>query len=373
MANTEILRDTQIVVDLNKLAGNMEKIKEMVGSDVDIMPVIKANGYGHGAAAIAPTLMKSGACALAVATLTEALELKESYPDYPVLIMGYTPDRLLHWIVEKDIIQTIWNIEQAQQLGTLAASLGKTARVHIKVDTGFHRLGKSPSDAFAAEIAAIFKVDHLEVEGIFSHLALAGLTEDEEQYRQFTDFIEKLETMGCKFRYKHIADSIACVDYPQYRMNLVRPGALLYGMKGAQYADIDVSQILTFKTAVSQLHQIPAGEGLSYDYLWKAERDSIIATLPFGYADGYPRNLRDKGYVIMNGVKAPIVGVICMDQCMADVTDVPDVCCGMEAIIYGDGEDGSMTIAEAASLSGTNKNDIIARLTARPPRVYIGK
>ncbi|WP_304006504.1 alanine racemase, partial [Desulfovibrio piger] len=159
-------------------------------------------------------------------TLTEALELKESYPDYPVLIMGYTPDRLLHWIVEKDIIQTIWNIEQAQQLGTLAASLGKTARVHIKVDTGFHRLGKSPSDAFAAEIAAIFKVDHLGVEGIFSHLALAGLTEDEEQYRQFTDFIEKLETMGCKFRYKHIADSIACVDYPQYRMNLVRPGAL---------------------------------------------------------------------------------------------------------------------------------------------------
>ncbi|WP_338548083.1 alanine racemase [Emergencia sp. JLR.KK010] len=373
MTNTEILRDTQIVVDLNKLAGNITKIKEMVGADVDIMPVIKANGYGHGACAIAQTLMDCGASALAVATLTEALELKEAYPDYPVLIMGYTPDRLLHWVVEKDIIQTIWSIEQAEKLGQLAGSLDKTACVHIKVDTGFHRLGKCPSDEFAAEISDIFKVPHLAVQGIFSHLALAGLSEDEEQYQQFTDFIKKLEAIGCKFRYKHIADSIACVDYPQYRMNLVRPGALLYGMKGAQYADINVEQILTFKTAISQLHEIPAGEGLSYDYLWKAERDSIIATLPFGYADGYPRNLRDKGYVIINGARAPIVGVICMDQCMADVTDVPDVCCGMEAIIYGDGKDGSMTIAEAASLSGTNKNDIIARLTARPPRVYIGK
>lgn len=373
MANAEILRDTQIVVDLTKLAANMTQIKEMVGPDVDIMPVIKANGYGHGACAIAPTLMESGASCLAVATLTEALELNDAYPSYPVLIMGYTPDRLLHHIVERDIIQTIWTIEQAEKLGQLATSLEKNVHVHIKVDTGFHRLGKAPSEAFAAEIVRIFQVPHLTVDGIFSHLALAGLSEDEAQYQQFACFVEKLEAMGCRFRYKHIADSIACVDYPRYRMNLVRPGALLYGMKGAQYADIGVKQILTFKTAISQLRRIPVGEGLSYDYLWKAERDSIIATLPFGYADGYPRNLRDKGYVTIGGVRAPIVGVICMDQCMADVTDVPEVCCGMEAIIYGDGEDGSMTIAEAASLAGTNKNDIIARLTARPPRVYIAE
>ena len=152
---------------------------------------------------------------------------------------------------------------------------------------------------------------------------------------------------------------------------MIRPGALIYGMVGYHKGHLDVKQAMTFKTAISQLHHVQKGEGVSYDYLWKADRDSIIATLPFGYADGYPRNLRDKGYVIINGVKAPLVGVICMDQCMADVTDVPDVCEGMEAVIYGDGSDGSMTIAEASTLAGTNKNDIIARITARPPRVYI--
>ena len=144
-------------------------------------------------------------------------------------------------------------------------------------------------------------------------------------------------------------------------------------MKGYHIGSLPVQQAMTFRTAISQLHTIPKGEGVSYDYLWKADRDSIVATLPFGYADGYPRNLRDKGYVVIGGVKAPIVGVICMDQCMADVTDVPDASVGMEAVIYGDGRDGSMTIEEAAMLAGTNKNDIIARIPARPLRKYIFK
>ena len=151
---------------------------------------------------------------------------------------------------------------------------------------------------------------------------------------------------------------------------MVRPGALIYGMKGFHIRSLDVEQVLTFRTAVSQLHRVKKGEGVSYDYLWKAPEDSLLATLPFGYADGYPRNLRDKGYVVINGKKAPIVGVICMDQCIADVTHIPDVHCGTEAIIYGDGKDGSMNIEEAAALADTNKNDIIARLTERPPRKY---
>ena len=213
----------------------------------------------------------------------------------------------------------------------------------------------------------------MEAEGIFSHLALVNQEENEKQYRMFTDFLEELSAAGCSFRYRHIADSIACVDYPQYRMNMVRPGALLYGMRGYHIGYLPVEQCLTFKTAVSELHEIEAGEGVSYDFLWKAGRKSLIATLPFGYADGYPRNLRDKGYVTINGQKAPIVGVICMDQCMADVTDIAGVQCGTEAVIYGDGSDSSMTIDEASKLAGTNKNDILARLSARPPRIYTKK
>lgn len=368
--NQELLRDTCVEVDLGRIAYNMKQIREMAGPEVAIMPVIKANGYGHGAAAIAPTLIDEGAAYLAVATLTEALELKAVNLSWPVFIMGHTPDRLLHHVVDKDITQTIFSFEQAELLNELSGKADKRTKVHIKVDTGFHRLGKVPSAAFADEVCRISALPNVELEGIFTHLALTGDSENEEQFRQFTDFITELESRGCSFRYKHIADSIACVDFPEYRLNMIRPGALIYGMVGYHKGHLEVKQALSFKTAISQLHYISRGEGVSYDYLWKAERDSIIATLPFGYADGYPRNLRDKGYVIINGVKVPLVGVICMDQCMADVTDVPDVCEGMEAVIYGDGTDGSMTIAEASALAGTNKNDIIARITARPPRVY---
>lgn len=369
--NQELLRDTRVEVDLSKIAYNMQQIRGMSGPDVAVMPVIKANGYGHGAAAIAPTLLEEGAVYLAVATLTEALELKDKDTSLPVFILGHTPDRLLHHIVEREITQTIFSLEQAQILSRLASETGKTAKVHIKVDTGFHRLGKVPSQEFADEVCEMFKLPCLEIEGIFSHLALTGDDENEEQFRLFNDFVSLLESRGCSFKYKHLADSIACVDFPEYRLNMIRPGALIYGMVGYHKGHLPVKQAMTFKTAISQLHFISKGEGVSYDYLWKAEKDSIIATLPFGYADGYPRNLRDKGYVIIEGVKVPIIGVICMDQCMADVTEVPGVKEGMEAIIYGDGLDGSMTIAEASALAGTNKNDIIARITARPPRVYI--
>lgn len=368
-----VLRDTQVLIDLGRIADNLKAIKQLVGPDIAIMAVIKANGYGHGAVGIAPTLLENGADYLAVATLTEALELRRALPDAPLFILGHTPDRLLHYVVEEGITQTIFSLDQARILNDLAAEKNTVARVHIKVDTGFHRLGCVPSDAFADEVAAMFQLPHLEAEGIFSHLALSGKEEDEAQYQSLCRFIEDLEARGCTFLYKHIADSIATVDYPQYRMNMVRPGALLYGMRGFHEGYVEVKQAMTFRTAISQLHQIPKGEGVSYDYLWKAPRDSIIATLPFGYADGYPRNLRDHGYVIIGGVKVPIIGVICMDQCIADVTDVPDVCCGMEAIIYGDGSDGSMTIEEASKLAGTNKNDIISRITARPPRIYFGQ
>ncbi len=371
MVMKEDLRDTQILINLDAIRKNVEQIKDFTGSEVAIMAVIKANGYGCGAANIAPTLIDSGVSCLAVATLTEALELKDLYPSYPVFILGYTPDRLLHHIVEKDIIQTVFSLEQVRLLNDIAAEQKKTVKVHIKVDTGFHRLGKAPSPEYIEEICQMCKLKNVEIDGIFSHLALVNDEENEKQFSLFCDFIEKLEQRGCNFKYKHIADSIATVDYPRYHMNMVRPGALLYGMRGFHKGYLPVEQALTFVSAISQLHKINQGQGVGYDYLWKAEKDSLIATLPFGYADGYPRNLRYKGYVIINGKKAPVIGVICMDQCMVDVTDIPNVDIGTKAIIYGNGTDGSMTIDEAAKLAGTNKNDILCRLSARPPRKYI--
>lgn len=367
----EIVRDTRVTVDLRRLKHNMQLIREMVGDDVAVMPVIKANGYGHGAVAIAPTLMECGATYLAVATLSEALDIKEAHPDYPLFILGHTPDRFLHYIVENDITQTVFSLAQVRILGDLAKKAGKTAKVHVKLDTGFHRLGCMPTPEYEEEVYQMFQVENVEVEGIFSHLALAGEAENEQQFGLFTDFTDRLKQRGCTFRYEHIADSIACVDYPQYRLNMIRPGALIYGMIGFHIGHLPVEQCLTFRTAISQLHTLEEGEGLSYDYAWKAPRKSVIATLPFGYADGYPRNMRDKGYVTIQGIKCPIVGVICMDQCMADVTDVPGVQPGMEAIVYGDGSGNTMNIQEASQLAGTNKNEILARILERPAREYI--
>ena len=362
-----LLRDTVVRIDLDKIGKNMDKILDMVGPEVAVMPVIKANGYGHGALGIAPTLMEHGAACLAVATLTEALELREAYPDYPLFILGHTPDRLLPLVVEKNITQTLFFAHQAKILGDAALAAGKTAKVHLKVDTGFHRLGIDDVEA----LAAICATPGIEAEGIFSHLALTSDAENLLQYQRLMAVIEALEQKGYTFKYQHIADSISGVDYPEYRMNMIRPGALVFGLKGFHIRSLDVEQAVSFETRISQIHEIKAGEGVGYDYLWRAKEDTRIATLPFGYADGYPRNMRDKGYVTIRGVKCPIIGVICMDQCMADLTNVPEAQEGDLAIIYGNGEGNTMDIPEAASLGGTNKNEIVCRLTRRPPRIYI--
>jgi len=361
-----LLRDTVVRVNLSTIAENMRLIAEMCGPDVAVMPVIKANGYGHGAVGIAPTLMEAGAAYLAVATLTEALELREAYPDYPLFILGHTPDRLCDLVVKNRITQTVVSLSQAKALSAAAVRAGQTAKIHLKVDTGFHRLGSYDEE----ELYQITQLPGLETEGIFSHLALVNEEEDQKQFDLFTDMIARLEARGCHFRYKHIDDSISLVDYPQYRLNMVRPGALVFGLRGFSKGYLPVRQCISFESRISQIHLVKKGEGVSYDYLWRAPEDTRVGTLPFGYADGYPRNMRDKGYVTIHGVKCPILGVICMDQCMVDLSAVPQAKEGDLGIIYGNGENNTMTIEEAAGLAGSNKNEIVARILSRPPRVY---
>lgn len=367
MLEVEMLRDTVVQVKLKTISDNMDKICEMAGKEVAVMPVIKADGYGHGAVGIAPTLMEHGASYLAVATLTEALELRKNYKDYPIFILGHTPDRLLPVVVEHNITQTIFSSSQARILAEESKKAGKKAKIHVKVDTGFHRLGTDD----IAELKEICSFKEIETEGIFSHLALVNDEENKKQYTKFLNIIAELENQGLSFKYKHIADSISAVDYPEYRMNMIRPGALVFGLRGFHKGFVDVKQAMIFVTRISQLHQVSEGEGVGYDYLWKAPKDMTIGTLPFGYADGYPRNMRDKGYVTIKGFKCPIIGVICMDQCMVDLSEVPEVKEGELAIIYGDGSENTMTIEEAAKLAETNKNEIVARITARPPREYL--
>lgn len=367
----QLIRDTYVEINLDNIAYNMQKIKDVVGENVAIAAVVKANGYGHGAVDLAPAIMENGADYLAVATLSEALELRNHYSDYNIFIMGYTPDEYLEHVVKNNITQTIFSLRQAELLNILGKKYNKIPKVQIKYDTGFNRLGYRDCQESIDEINQIFDLDNLELEGIFSHFALAGKEEDDIQYKKLMNVIEQLESKGRTIKYKHICDSISGIDYPQYRLNMIRPGAIIYGLKSYKDDSVVLKQALTFKTKIYHIKTLEKGEGVSYDYLWKSDEKCIVGTLPFGYADGYPRNMRDKGFVTIHGKKAPIIGVICMDQCMVDLTDIPEARVGDEVVIYGDGTGNTADIQEISLLAGTNKNEIVCRFTRRTPRVYI--
>lgn len=366
-----LLRDTIIEVNLDNIAYNMRKIKELVGRDVAIAAVVKADGYGLGAVNISPTIMENGADYLAVATLTEALELRNNYKNYKIMIMGYTPDEYLKYVVENDLVQTIFSLRQAKIIDDISLKQHKKTAIHIKYDTGFNRLGFKDCEESINEINEICVLQNLIVEGIFSHFALANKEEDDIQYKKFIKAIKLLEEKGNHFKYKHICDSISAIDYPQYRLNMIRPGAIIYGLKSYKDNSVELKQVMTFKSKIYHIKELNQGEGVSYDYMWKAQKKSVVGTLPFGYADGYPRNLREKAYVTIHGKKATIIGVICMDQCMVDLTHIPEANVGDEVIIYGDGTNNTLDISQISILAGTNKNEIMCRITRRTPRVYI--
>lgn len=358
--------DTRLIISLKKLGRNMDALRRLCGEDVAVMAVIKANGYGHGAAALVPTLLAHGARYLAVARLEEALELRQQFQDAPFFVLGYTPDRLLEAAVKHRITLTVFSLHQARLLSALGEKGGMKAVVHLKIETGFNRLGTDDVE----ELRAMLALPHMEAEGIYSHLALKDRASDEAQKARFLAVVDALENAGFSFRYKHLADSIAAVDYPDFRLNMVRPGAVLYGMKGFESDAMAPEPILRMESRIARLRSIGPGEGVGYDLCWQAGRPSRIATLPVGYGDGYPRALGGKGYVTIRGQKCPLIGVMCMDQCVADVTDVEGVMEGDPVVLYGDGQENTLSVAEAARIAGCNKNEILCRLTARPFREY---
>lgn len=366
-----LYRDTHMVINLDHVAYNIQQIRGLVGENVAIGAVLKADGYGHGAVEIGQIALEEGCEMLLVATLPEAMELRNHLPEAEILIMGHTPDQLLPVVVAQGLSQTIFSYEQAVILNDEGQGLGKPISVHIKYDTGFNRLGFKDEAASIDVIKKICQMPFLNVAGIFSHLALKNESCNHDQYNKFMKAIKLLGNQGISFKYRHICDSISGVDHPEFHLDMIRPGALIYGLKSYKDRNFHLKQVMTFRTKISYLKEIRQGEGVSYDYLWQAKRDSIIATLPFGYADGYPRNMRGVGRVTIGGVQVPIIGVICMDQCMADVTDVPGVCLGDDVVIYGDGCDQTLDIHTIAQMAGTNKNELVARMTRRVPRVYI--
>ena len=363
----EHLRTTRAEINLDNLKYNIGVLRQELGPDVEPMAIIKADAYGHGAVMMMGYMMKYGLRYFGVASLNEALELRRAHKDGEILVLGLSPDHLLHYGAENNIIQTICSMRQAKCLSEDCGRLGITGRIKIKVDTGMHRLGFAPTEESMDIVAEIAKLPNLKLDGIFSHLALETHDDDYRQWARFQQFIDGCEKRGVTFPLKSIDDGIGAIRYPEMRYNMVRPGSFFYGFNPHIPT---LRPVMELKSEIVHLQVLPAGEGIGYGLDDKADHDRVIATLPFGYVDGAPRALSHyQGWCTVKDVKCPIVGLMCMDQAMIDVSDVPDVQIGDEVVVFSQ-EHNAMTYPEGAKITNFNRNGLQAALARRVPKVY---
>lgn len=363
-------------IDLDNIAHNMREIRR-ISKSKDIIAVVKADGYGHGAVDIVPTLLKNGATRLAVAVISEALEIRKSGIDCPIMILGYTPGNFAKELVKYDIEQTVFNYELACDISKEAVSQGKMAKIHIAVDSGMGRIGFIPNEESANEVYKISKLPNIVMEGIFSHFSTADEENKEytmEQLKAYNAFIDLLTKKGVKINVRHIANSASIIDLPDVHFDAVRPGIILYGYYPSDEVNkqnIDLKPAMTVKANIVHIKTLPEGKSISYGRKFETSRPTVIGTLPVGYADGYTRLLFNKAKVIVNGKFAPIVGRICMDQCMVDLTDVGDVKVGDEVILLGEDNGLKFNGDDIAELLDTINYEVTCAVGKRIPRVYI--
>ncbi len=358
---------TRVEINLDALAHNYRGLRQQVGNQVMVAGVVKANAYGHDMKTMANELVALGCDAIMVATAREAISLRKNGFKASLLVMGATQDDYLEEAVNLNIALTVFTWEQGKRLSEIGKATGKTAKIHIKLDTGFNRLGYKDFQKALEDISGLWTCEGLVIEGLFTHLALKDVESDRIQFEKFDAFIEALEARKIEIPIKHVCDSIGAVAYPDKLYDIVRMGALLYGFC-SRPTTFSLIPVMTFKTNIAALKWIEIGEGVSYDYTFEAVRRTRVATLPVGYADGLPRGLSNKGVVYINGNPAPILGLICMDQCMVDVTEIDGCEVGSEVILF---DDVLQTANKIARLVGTNRNDILSSISMRVPRVIM--
>lgn len=363
-------------IDLDNFRHNFREVKRLAQGK-KVFGVIKADGYGHGAVELARVLEEEGADYFAVAVITEALELRKFGYKKPILILGFTPPNFAKEIVENDITQTVFSYELAQAISKEAVKQNKTAKIHIKLDTGMGRIGFIANDNAVEEIVKISKLDNIHMEGIFTHFASADETDKEftlKQIEKYLYVVNKLKEKGIEFELKHVANSAAIIDIPSAYYDAVRPGIMLYGYYPSDEVDkkrLTLKPVMTIKSNIVNIKEVPENTPISYGRKFYTRRLSKIATIPFGYADGFTRLLFGKAFVIVNGKKAPIVGRICMDQCMIDITDCGDVKIGDEVIVMGEKDGIRNNADDVANMLGTISYEVLCMVSKRVPRVYI--
>jgi alanine racemase len=377
MQNLRQIRPAYAEVNLDNLAHNIREVRRLAGKEAQVMAVIKADGYGHGSTKIAQTLLDNGADRLAVAVLDEAIELRHAGFKAPIFILGYTQPERAEEVVKYDLEQSVYSLEAAAGLSKAAEAQGKTVQVHIKVDTGMGRIGLQANEESVNVIKSISALPGINIKGVFTHFAVADEVDKAYTNMQFDKFkwiCQELEKQGISIELKHCGNSATIIDLPDMHLNMVRAGIMLYGLAPSpdvMLNKLELKQVMSLKVRITHVKEIEEGQSVSYGRKFIAEKTSKIASLPIGYADGYTRLLSGKAEALVKGIRVPVVGRICMDQCMIDVTGIEDVKVGDEVVLFGQQGDGFISIDEVAEKLGTINYEIVCMISRRIPRVYV--
>ena len=364
-------------IDLDAIAHNTREIKKLTGNKVEMMGVVKADAYGHGVLEVVRTLLDNGVTQLAVSMLDEAIQIRKMGIDVPILVLNYTDPARADEIIHNRVTQPVFSTDLAQALSIAAVKLGKDVRIHVKVDTGMTRVGFIPGYNAVRNIMEISRLPGIILEGIFTHFASADESDKSYtlmQFERFMNLCTELTRAGIHIPVKHVCNSAGILQYPEMHLDIVRPGIILYGLYPSREVagKIDLRPAMTLKANVIFVKDEDKDTYVSYGRTFRTDRKSRIATIPIGYADGFTRLMSNKGRMLVNGEYAPVIGRICMDQCMLDVTDLKhDVHVGDEVVIFGRQNGSCISVDEIADQVGTINYELVCIIGKRIPRVYL--
>ncbi len=362
-------------IDLDAIYKNVSNAKALLKPGTKLMAIIKADAYGHGAKQVAETIDPI-ADAYGVAILEEGVELRKAGIDKPILILGFTPEPLYEAMIKYDIATAVFQLDMAEKISAAASRLGKQAKIHIALDTGMSRIGFKQDEESLEVIKKIAKLPYIFIEGCFTHFARMDeedKTKAMTQFEKYMDFVEKIEGCGIELPIKHVSNSAGIIEKQEVNLDMVRDGICVYGLYPSDEVNkenLELTPAMEIKSYVSFVKELEPGVEIGYGGTYTTERETRVATIPVGYADGYPRALSNKGHVLINGMSAPILGRVCMDQFMVDVTDIDNVEEGTMVTLVGRDGDENISIEEISEMSHSFNYEFVCDVGKRIPRVY---
>lgn len=379
----DFIRRTWAEIDMDALAYNINSIKSKLAEGEKVMGIVKADAYGHGDGFVSRALQDADFDWFGVSNIEEGMSLRNEGIEKPILILGYTPVETAKLMDEYKLTQALVGMDYAKALQAEAEKAGVVIDAHVKLDTGMTRVGfQTDEENFEEslkELIEVSKMPNIHITGIFTHHAVADAYQGdnpkftEMQFTRFNKMVNALKDAGVDVGICHCANSATTIAYPEKHLGMCRSGIITYGMlpSGECNGMIDIKPLMTLKTTIGLIKHVKAGSQLSYGRTYTADTDRVIATIPIGYADGYSRALSNKARMLVNGHFAPVVGRVCMDQIMLDVTGIPDVKMGDEVVVFGHQKDQILPIEELAEILGTINYELTCVITKRVPRVFL--